>query len=329
MGYAEPYLDEGYLESVSCSSASFCMAVGEHAFGGSAEALIFNGSTWSTPSEIPIRPEHVQSYVGSVSCVSASFCAATSRAGGGEAGVYENGAWQPWQDLEMNGELSSVSCPTVSLCVVVSDAGQVFTYSTPLSSPLPGTSNSSPLPSTSTPSGNGLTTPGESTLVNPPTKLHTPLVNDRTGEVTLEYDFPEPGQVEAYGKVIDGVALPSSQASHGAMRRRLVASKARRGQSRKCKTRHVGKRRQCANNAPLYYRQVAFDIRSAGGYKLRIKPSLSVLELLRKHRKLSVRLVLIFTPVGTDDHISETSTVQIYLKPPHRSDFEAMLLRTH
>ena len=175
----------------------------------------------------------------------------------------------------MNGELSSVSCPTVSLCVVVSDAGQVFTYSTPLSSPLPGTSNSSPLPSTSTPSGNGLTTPGESTLVNPPTKLHTPLVNDRTGEVTLEYDFPEPGQVEAYGKVIDGVALPSSQASHGAMRRRLVASKARRGQSRKCKTRHVGKRRQCANNAPLYYRQVAFDIRSAGGYKLRIKPSLS------------------------------------------------------
>ena len=67
MGYAEPYLDEGYLESVSCSSASFCMAVGEHAFGGSAEkALIFNGSTWSTPSEIPIRPEHVQSYVGSV-----------------------------------------------------------------------------------------------------------------------------------------------------------------------------------------------------------------------------------------------------------------------
>jgi len=58
------------LSSVSCASSSFCVAVDDGGY-----ALIYNGSSWSTPQEIDNNP------LESVSCTSSSFCVAVDGPG--------------------------------------------------------------------------------------------------------------------------------------------------------------------------------------------------------------------------------------------------------
>jgi len=53
--------------SVSCSSATFCAAVGTNG-GPSGYALTYNGTSWS--------PTYIGIAAGAVSCASASFCVA-------------------------------------------------------------------------------------------------------------------------------------------------------------------------------------------------------------------------------------------------------------
>ena len=43
----------------------------------------------------------------------------------------------------------------------------------------------------------------------PPRQVHAPRVDTRTGEVQLEYEFPEAGSVETYGEVLQGATLAS------------------------------------------------------------------------------------------------------------------------
>jgi hypothetical protein len=135
---------EGFLYAVSCPSLSFCQAVGEHAtaFGASnyGEALSYNGSSWSAPVEIPPAPKYGPIEAGSISCVSPSFCMAGAR--GGASAIFEGDAWGAWEPLEMNGDFSSVSCPSTAFCMVVSYPGQVFTYSAPLTATSTPTSGS-------------------------------------------------------------------------------------------------------------------------------------------------------------------------------------------
>jgi hypothetical protein len=285
---------EGNLWSVSCVSSSFCVAVAEH-FGGfgpptDGEALVYDGSGWSAPTEIPRLPGHGWDDAGTVSCTSVSFCMAIPRFDGAAA-IFENGVWGAWDELEINGGFSSVSCPSASFCVVVNGAGQVFTYSSP-ASPIqqqPGGSN----PVTGTPG---------SAATNSPVKKGKPLVNGKTGEITLEYDFPEPGEVEAYGEVVGKAAVD-----------------AKYERTKKCKSRYVRKGKKCVKSAPARYERTRLAIATAGTYKLHIKPSTEVLTALKQGKTLTIRATVVFTPGGTTDHISKMTMVTVHLKKAHQS----------
>ena len=122
-------ITEANLHAVSCSTAFFCVAVAEdYSEGHDVSAMVYNGSSWSSPTKIALGPDRAQSNVDSVSCPSSSFC--TALAPEGEVSLYEDGAWGAWNPLELslNAEGSSVSCPSADFCAAVDDAGQVFTY---------------------------------------------------------------------------------------------------------------------------------------------------------------------------------------------------------
>ena len=144
-----------YLESVSCSSSSFCAAVD---FRGNA--MIFNGASWSAPVLMG-NGETV-----AVSCSSASFCVAVNFGGGfstyngsswsvesgmgfdqllslscspeslcmvtaigGLASTFNGSSWsEPVRIEQSSGFLNSVSCPSSLFCAAVDDAGNVLTF---------------------------------------------------------------------------------------------------------------------------------------------------------------------------------------------------------
>ncbi len=290
-GPPQQIFTEGNLWAVSCVSSSFCVAVAEH-FAGIGppvygQALVYNGSGWSAPTEIPRAPERGWFDAGSVSCASASFCMAGARFEGAAA-IFENGAWSPWDSLEINGGFSSVSCPAVSFCVVVNGAGQAFIYGTP---------------PTSQPGGSSVVTSTHgSPATNPPVEKGKPLVNGKTGEITLEYDFPEAGEAEAYGEVIDKTTV-----------------EAKHEQIKKCKSGYVRKGKKCVKGAPARYGHTRLAIATAGTYKLHIKPSTKALAALKQGKTLTVRVTVVFTPAGTTDHISKTTTVSVHLNKAHQS----------
>ncbi|MFZ2114296.1 MAG: hypothetical protein WAU77_11290 [Solirubrobacteraceae bacterium] len=284
---------EGNLRGVSCPSASFCVATVEHYTPAWAigETLIYNGSTWSAPSEIPRAPDRGPFDIGSISCVTSSFCLAAGRFEGA-ATTFENGTWSPWMELETNGYFSSVSCPAVAFCVVVNDTGQVFTYGTPPPSQPGGSSMAIGI--------HGSTAP------NPPIEKGKPHVDNKTGEITLEYDFPEPGDAEASGEVIN-----------------KTATEAEHEQAKKCKSGYVRKGKKCVKSSPVRYGRTRLAIITAGTYKLRIKPSAVVLTALRRGKTLAVRVTVVFTPTGTTDHISKMTTVVVHLNRTHKATHRA------
>jgi hypothetical protein len=119
------------LQSVSCVSASYCVAVG---YAGTTEGTasplieVWNGSTWSIyPAMLPLPPGGLWGQLYGVSCVSTSFCTAV--------GTWETGAQVPtayavtsnggtWSLsgalAEGNSQvLGSVSCTSVSSCTAV------------------------------------------------------------------------------------------------------------------------------------------------------------------------------------------------------------------
>jgi hypothetical protein len=107
--------------SVSCASASFCVAV-----DGDERATIFNGGSWSSPTTID-DPGGIGG-LESVSCPSASFCVAVD--GGGNAVTFDGSSWgAPTYTHDGSAALQSVSCPSTSFCVAVSSLGDVFTAS--------------------------------------------------------------------------------------------------------------------------------------------------------------------------------------------------------
>jgi hypothetical protein len=144
--------------SVSCPSANFCVVVG---FFGNA--VTYNGTSWSSPSDIDgnnflisvscpsasfcagvdddgdtltyngtlwSSPSHIDGFYGltSVSCPSASFCAAVD--GAGNAFTYNGHSWSAPSDIGSSEfpDLPSVSCPSASFCVAVDQLGNAFTY---------------------------------------------------------------------------------------------------------------------------------------------------------------------------------------------------------
>ncbi len=126
--------------SVSCVSATFCVAGGAFQPSGSAHqsfVATWNGTTWSTQEVAANLNAGGSSQVYSVSCSSATFCVA-----GGQykdsAGHYQSfvSTWNgtTWSDQEIAGalnvgnysELNSVSCSSATSCV----AGGYY-YNTP------------------------------------------------------------------------------------------------------------------------------------------------------------------------------------------------------
>ena len=102
--------------SVSCPSASFCVAVDNN-----GNAIKYNGSPWSAVSDI----DTVQN-VSSVSCPSASFCVAVDDSG--NALTYNGSSWSSPSAIDRSNGLDSVSCPSTSFCVAVDEKGNALTY---------------------------------------------------------------------------------------------------------------------------------------------------------------------------------------------------------
>ena len=151
------------VTSVSCPSASFCMAV-----LGSGYAAIYDGTTWSQPTRLSssaAQPDSVSCptvsfcmavdaddssfflYNGSawssapgindpvpstrmgrasVSCSSPSFCAAVDY--GSNAFTFNGTSWSPATAIDPGNQLSTVSCPSASFCAAVDYGPNVVTF---------------------------------------------------------------------------------------------------------------------------------------------------------------------------------------------------------
>lgn len=125
------------LESVSCPSSSFCMAVGATAWSGSlgynggayfsfgshSKPLVevWNGATWSV-SPIPSPKGRVGSGLTSVSCFSSSSCVAVGSTGRAAlTEIWDGSKWrlQPSPRVGSSAQLESVSCSASNACTAV------------------------------------------------------------------------------------------------------------------------------------------------------------------------------------------------------------------
>jgi hypothetical protein len=129
---APPGATDNYLTSVSCPSASFCMAVGnrQDSAGGEANlAEIWNGTSWvlsATPDLAGQSGTTAYSQLSSVSCVSASFCEAVGTGPNGpDAALWNGKSWtlqsRPGEDVEPE----ELSCTTVDFCMASVGYGDI------------------------------------------------------------------------------------------------------------------------------------------------------------------------------------------------------------
>lgn len=107
-----PDINGGFpVHSISCTSFSFCAAVGGWSYGG-ADATVFDGHSWTAPQELGALDG-----LASVSCASTTYCVAV---GSGGAYVYDGAVWSPLPTIAgLDGFLSSVSCVSDSFCVAI------------------------------------------------------------------------------------------------------------------------------------------------------------------------------------------------------------------
>ena len=118
------------LSSVSCVSASNCVAVGS---AGSFQvrttlAMVWDGTAWSTMSS----PNNGSNELQSVSCVSASYCVAVGYIGDPFSGttlamVWDGSSWSTVSspNAGTSDRLTSVSCVSASYCVAVGYTGMM------------------------------------------------------------------------------------------------------------------------------------------------------------------------------------------------------------
>jgi Divergent InlB B-repeat domain len=141
---------------------------------------------------------------------------------------------------------------------------------------------------------------------NPPVQKGKPVVNAKTGEIEVEYEFPEPGLAETFGEVMQGATLASAHA--------VPAAATQSKKTRRCRKGYVKQGKRCVSNAPVRYGQSTLTIASAGTEKIHVKPSSKVSAALKHGKTLRVRVTLVFTPTGTADHITESATATVHLK---------------
>ena len=116
------------LNSVSCVSASSCVAVGIHdnEINSDTLAMVWDGSVWTLVSS-PNIPDADNNQLLSVSCVSATSCMAVGWYDDGRMSqslsmAWDGSAWTlvpvPFAGVD-NNDLYSVSCLTVTSCIAV------------------------------------------------------------------------------------------------------------------------------------------------------------------------------------------------------------------
>jgi hypothetical protein len=128
-----------YLDSVSCASAAFCVAVGSYAdTSGNWDGMLltWSGGEW-TAAQAPVPANALgdpYQYLNAVRCPSASFCAAVGTYYAGQFPalqtlIWSGGAWTAAQAPLPPGALNSfstalsddsLSCASASYCVVAS-----------------------------------------------------------------------------------------------------------------------------------------------------------------------------------------------------------------
>lgn len=130
-----PYADPIALHAIACPSAELCVAVDDAG----------NVLTAKGPSSASWRVKNVDGNADltSVSCASMSLCVATDKAGDVAVSTTPTRGTRAWRvrraDQATNGfkapyptsYLTSVSCPTTSLCVGVDNRGNVVTSANP------------------------------------------------------------------------------------------------------------------------------------------------------------------------------------------------------
>jgi len=117
------------LHRVSCTSTSFCMAVGQYRYGASDLALVeeWNGSSWDWVQG-PNGPRGQENELFGISCLSRSFCTAVGRYRPEPRAAYRTliGAWgghtwntRPSPDAITGGDsiLYGVSCIDLRFCI--------------------------------------------------------------------------------------------------------------------------------------------------------------------------------------------------------------------
>jgi hypothetical protein len=135
----EPYANQ--LDSLSCTSATFCVAAGHYGalfndrFLGGTLAEEWNGASWSrldTPN--PVMPgfnENFQSSFSAVSCTSSTFCAAVGNSAVTGlvytlSEVWNGSVWSipATPDPAQPSELSGVSCTSPTFCMAIGVSGR-------------------------------------------------------------------------------------------------------------------------------------------------------------------------------------------------------------
>jgi hypothetical protein len=129
---APPGATANVLSAVSCVSATFCEAVGEHGNNVGTQsnlAEVWNGTTWHIqPTPSPQSPfGFVDNDLEDVSCVSTSFCEAVGNGPNGMAALGWNGtSWQVQNRPGAGGiQGQFVSCPSVDFCMSIDAFGRV------------------------------------------------------------------------------------------------------------------------------------------------------------------------------------------------------------
>jgi hypothetical protein len=142
-----PTLASGFngLSSVSCTSATSCVAVGAYNNATTTireEPLVesWDGTTWSfVASPMPNPSNASLAALSSVSCVSPSDCVAVGR-GGGTSGLIETWDGTTWSidptPTVRGGQLWGLSCTSSSACIAV---GDFFATTSASGNPVDGT----------------------------------------------------------------------------------------------------------------------------------------------------------------------------------------------
>ena len=110
------------LSSVSCASSIFCVAAD---YAGNA--VTWNGSSWTVMTGVaPYSGYNYIASLSSVSCLSSAFCAAVGASG--NAVTWNGTSWSSAVDIDSSNNLASVSCTTSTFCVAVDYSGNAVTW---------------------------------------------------------------------------------------------------------------------------------------------------------------------------------------------------------